>query len=256
MLEMQVWQGIVLGIVALVCVGGMSLTIGRMLSRPARGTARIRPSTALEAGLVGATPAEGERAWDAFSYRTTARYAGRVRVVLRASEGTLTVSGPRAPRGLYALWIWPQGLTLALVPPALVLAIVKLDWQALLLAIGIFVVSSIIMAIGAGVWPGLGETMWVAGGRFDATEIPLSAIARVTLGTEWARDGLRLVIAPYAPGIDGLAKGRAVCFNAPDGYGHDASWGLHLLSDEQACELYEALVDSAGAATEAAGVRP
>jgi hypothetical protein len=240
---MHSWQLIVVLTVTVACVGYMAFTIARMLSRSTTGTATVRPSTSLEAGLVGAVPEAGEKAYDAFSYRTTARYAGRVRVVLRGD--VLTVSGPRAPRSLYVLWIWLQGITLALVPPALVLAAVKLDWRALLLALGIMVVSSLIMAIGAGVWPGMGETMWVAENRFDAVDIPLSSISNVTLGEKWARDGLRLVIAPYAPGIDQIAKGRAVCFNAPDGEGRDSSYGLHMLTDDDAQELYRVLSEGA-----------
>lgn len=241
---MQAWQAIVVILVAVVCVGYMSLTIVRLLYCSADAAATVRPTTDLEAGFVGAVPESSERAYDAFSYRTTARYAGRVRVVLR--EDTLTVAGPRAPRGLYVLWIWLQGITLALVPVALALAAVKLDWRALLLALGIFVVSALVMAIGAGVWPGMGETLWVGENRFDATEIPLSSISNVTLGENWARDGLRLVIAPYAGGIDKIAEGRAVCFSAPDGEGRDSSYAVHLLSEEDATELYEAL--KAGAA--------
>lgn len=243
MFKLQPWQWIVVGGIAVLCVGYMSFTIARMLGRPAQGQALLRPTNALEAGFVGAVPEHGERAYDAFSYRATARYAGRVRVVLR--EDTLTVAGPRAPRGLYVLWIWLQGLTLALVPPAVALAAVKLDWRALLMALGVMLVSTLIMAIGAGVWPGMGETVWVGENRFDAVEIPLENVRRVTLGDAWARDGLRLVIAPYAGGIDKLAAGRAVCFNAPDGEGRDASYALHLLSDADARELYTALKDRA-----------
>jgi hypothetical protein len=241
---MQPWQLVTVLIVGALCVGYMSFTIARMLYRPAEGTATVRPSTPLETGLVGAEPEASERAFDGFSYRMTARYAGRVRVVI--SEDSVTVAGPRAPRGLYVIWIWLQGLTLALVPPALVLAAVKLDWRALVLALGVMLVSTLVMAIGAGVWPGMGETTFVGEGRFDATEILFDAVRNVTLGTDWARDGMRLVIAPYAGGIDQLAKGRAVCFNAPDGQGRDASWAIHMLSDEDAAELYELL--AAGAA--------
>jgi hypothetical protein len=92
---------------------------------------------------------------------------------------------------------------------------------------------------------GMGETMWVAENRFDAVDIPLSSISNVTLGEKWARDGLRLVIAPYAPGIDQIAKGRAVCFNAPDGEGRDSSYGLHMLTDDDAQELYRVLSEGA-----------
>jgi hypothetical protein len=174
----------------------------------------------------------------------TARYAGRVRVLV--ADDRVVVAGPRAPRGLYVLWIWLQGITLALVPGALVLAAVTLEWRALLLAIGVFIISSLVMAIGAGVWPGMGETVFAAEGRFDATEIPLSAVRNVTVGQNWARDGMRLVIAPYARGIDALAARRAVCFNAPDGDGHDASWALHMLSDEDAVELADLLAARTG----------
>jgi len=239
MFKMQTWQLIVVVAVAVVCVGYMSFTIVRMLHRPAEGTATVRNSTPLETGLVGAMPQGGERAFDGFSYRVTARYAGRMRVVVR--EDTITIAGPRAPRGLYVLWVWLQGLTLALVPPALVLAAVKLDWRVLLLAIGVFILSALFMAIGAGVWPGMGETVFVGEGRFDATEIPLSAVRNVKVGEGWARDGMQLVIAPYVPGINQLAKGYAVSFNAPDGEGRDASWAVHMLSKEDATELQSLL---------------
>jgi hypothetical protein len=241
--KMQPWQLVTVMVVTVLCVGYMSVTIVRMLYRSAEGTASVRDSVPIETGLIGATPAEGERVFDGFSYRMTARYAGRVRVVVRGDS--VTVAGPRAPRGLYVIWIWLQGLTLALVPPTLALAAVKLDWRALLLALGVMLASTLVMAIGAGVWPGMGETVFVGEGRFDATEVPLESVRNVTLGTDWARDGMRLVIAPYAGGIDGLAKGRAVSFNAPDGQGHDASWSIHMLSEDDATELYELL--SAGA---------
>lgn len=243
MFKMHTWQLVIVAAVTLACVGYMAFTIARMLGRPAEGEATVRHSTPLETGLVGAVPDDGERAYDGFSYRVTARYAGRVRVVVR--DDTITIAGPRAPRGLYSLWIWLQGLTLALVPPALVLAIVKLDWRALLLSLGVLVLSSMFMAIGAGVWPGMGETVFVGEGRFDATEMELSSVRNVTLGTGWARDGMQLVIAPYVPGINKLAEGYAVSWNAPDGEGRDASYAVHLLTKEDAAELFETLTERA-----------
>ncbi|MBN2247999.1 MAG: hypothetical protein JW733_04805 [Coriobacteriia bacterium] len=244
MFKMQTWQLVIVVAVAVACVGYMAVTIARMFSRPAVGTATVRSSTPVETGLIGAEVPDGARVFDGWSYRTPARYAGRVRVV--ATDEAVTIAGPRAPVALYATWIWLQGITLALVPAALVLAAVKLDWRALLLALGVFIVSAIVMAIGAGVWPGLGETALVADGSFEATEIPLDAVHDVTIGEGWARDGLRLVIAPYAAGIDPLAAGRAVCFNAPDGFGHDRSWAIHMLSEDDARELSDLLTGGDG----------
>ena len=152
-------------------------------------------------------------------------------------DDTTTIARPRAPRGLYALWIWLQSLTLALVAPTLVLAAVRLDRRALLLVLGIAVVGVAFMGIDARIWPGMGETLFSAEGRFDAVEIPLSAVRDITVRERWARDGLHLVIAPYAPGIEKLAEGYAVCFNAPDDEGRDPSYGIHMFSNDDPAEL-------------------
>ena len=126
MFKMHTWQLVLVAFVAAGCVGYMAVTIVRMFSRPADGTALVRPSTPVETGLIGADVRAGARVFDGWSYRTPARYADRVRVVV--TDETVTVAGPRAPVSLYAIWIWLQGITLALV-----LAAVRLDWRALLL---------------------------------------------------------------------------------------------------------------------------
>ena len=88
------------------------------------------------------------RAFDGFSYRVPGRMAGRSRLVVEG--GTVSLAGPPVPFGLYAFWIWLQGILLALVPAALVAAAVRLDWKWLVAAAAIFVVGQAV-ALGAGI---------------------------------------------------------------------------------------------------------
>jgi hypothetical protein len=135
------------------------------------------------------------------------------------------------------MWIWTQGLLLALVPPALTGALVALDWRWLLLALGIALASWTISIIGAGVWPGLGEAEIMDEGRFRALEFPRDAVRDVTVGVGWSNGGMAVVLAPYKKGIDGMAGARAVSWDAPDERGHEVRFALHLYSDEEAKQL-------------------
>lgn len=233
---MQVWQQAVTAGVALVSLVWMACAIVRLFSRPATARATVRRATAFESGLVSGTMPEGARAFDGWAYRVGARFAGRVRVVLYPDR--VAVAGPRIPRGLYEAWIWVQGLLLALVPPALVAAIVALDWRWLAVGVTTFVVSFGISAGGAGLWPGLGELDALgAGGCFRALEFPRACVREVEVGRGWARGGLEVVLFPYRPAVDRMAAGRAVSFFAPDEYGREVRFAVHMYSDQDAQEL-------------------
>jgi len=244
--RMHMWQWIVVAVVAAVCAGYMSFSILKMFpSDPARaGT--IRPSTPLETGFVGAQPSPGQTAFDGWSYRVQGRYAGRVRVVL--DRETVSVAGPRIPFGLYSFWIWLQGLALALVPVAIVWALVAWDWRPLLVAAGFLVTSVASMGIGAGIWPGFGETLLAGEGHFNAVELPLARISEVQVGSGWARDGLQVVVAPYKAGIDQLAT-NTVTFRAPDGEGHNVIYAIQMFSAADAKQFAAQLTGDDGAQT-------
>ncbi|MDI6901664.1 MAG: hypothetical protein QMC79_08245 [Anaerosomatales bacterium] len=227
MLKLALWQSIVVLVVALAAVGTMTAAVLKMFPQGEPAAGQVRPSTDLEAGFVGATPTAGQHVFDAWSYRVQARYAGRVRVVV--DDSTISVAGPRAPFGLYRIWIWLQAITLALVAPALAWAAVKLDWRMLLVAVGLVLVSTAVMAIGAGVWPGMGELPLVAEGHFEATEFDLASVTDVSVG-EWATDGMPVVLFPYKAGIDQIAADRTVTFSAPDGFGHHVRYALQMYS--------------------------
>lgn len=230
MFKLELWQWLVVGAVALACVGVMSAAILRMFPAGDAGVGGTRPSTPVESGYYGAAAESGASVFDVWSYRVQARYAGRARIVV-AGDGTVSVAGPRVGATAYRVWIWLQTLTLALVPAALVWAVVKLDWRMLLVALGLLLLSTGVMGIGAGILPGAGEVKLVAEGAFEATEFPASAIADLGVGT-WATDGMEVALFHYKPMIDQLAKDVAVTFTAPDGSGHRVRYALQCYSKD------------------------
>ena len=233
---MQMWQETVVSIVAVVSLGWMSCAIVRLFSRPASNKAMVREATVVESALVGGTVPEGARVFDGWSYRVGARFAGRVRVAVYSDR--VAVAGPRVPRRLYQLWVWVQGLLLALVPPAMATAIVTLDWRWLLAAIAVFVVSFTISMGGAGLWPGLGELgASPVGGYFKALEFPRTSVRDVAIGKGWSKGGFEVVLLPYKAAIDKMAEARAVSFFAPDEYGREVRFAVHMHADEDAREL-------------------
>ena len=237
MAGLALWQTAAIAITAVVCVGGMAYRIARLLGRRSYATpATARPGTAAESMLYGATAPEGAEVFDGFSYRVSARFAGRARVVVDGDSVSFT--GPRVPFGIYALWIWGQGLTMALAPVLLVWALVALDWRFALWALVSLVASTLIMALGAGVWPGLGEVSGLDTGHFPALEFPRADVAGVKLGPGWADGGLSLVVLPYVKPIDGLAAGHAVSWWAPDDRGREARFALHCYDEAAAARLF------------------
>ena len=235
---MQTWQEIVIAAVALASVGWMCLALVRLFSRRASGRAILRTATDIESGLVGGTVPEGAGVFDGWAYRVTARFAGRARIAVY--DDRVAVAGPRVPRRLYQVWMWVQGLLLALVPPAAVAAVVTLDWRWLVAAILIFVASFGISFGGAGLWPGLGEVLHEKG-HFKALEFPRASVREIDIGKGWSKGGLEVVLLPYKAGVDKMAKSLAVSFFAPDEHGHEVRFALDMYSEERARELSEML---------------
>jgi len=240
MAELALWQVIAVAVSAVVCLGGLSYRIARLLGRRSYSKpALARPGTAAESMLYGASVPDGAEVFDGFSYRVSARFAGRARVVV--DNGLVSFTGPRVPFGIYALWIWGQGLTMALVPVLLVWALVALEWRLALWAVAAMVASTLIMAVGAGVWPGLGEVTGLDTGHFPSLEFARADVTGVKVGAGWADGGLSLVVLPYVRPIDGLAAGHAVSWWAPDDRGREARYALHCYDEAAAARLFELL---------------
>lgn len=235
MFGMQAWQYVVVAVVGVISVGWMSFTIVRLFTRPASAKAAVREATAVESGLVGATIPEGARVFDAWSYRVGARFAGRIRIAVY--DERVAVAGPRVPRMLYQIWIWIQGILLALVLPGIATAVVTLDWRWIVAAVAVFVVSYCVSMGGAGLWPGLGELFVTKEGHFFALEFPLASVNQVDIGKGWSKGGLDVVLFPYKAGIDKMAGQRAVSFFAPDEHGREVRFAIELFTETDVREL-------------------
>jgi len=243
MFDMQIWQVAVVAIVAVVSLAWMSRAILRLTVSAASGQGTVRKATAIESALVGGVVPEGAQVFDGWAYRVGARFAGRIRIAVYSDR--VAVAGPRVPRRLYQVWVWVQGLLLALVIPALVAAVVLLDWRWLVAAIGLFIASYGISFVGAGLWPGLGEILYEQG-HPKALEFPRAFISEVDIGKGWAKGGFDVVLFPYKAGIDRMSEGLAVSFFAPDEHGKQVRFAIDLYTKEYARELAEVL-ESEGA---------
>jgi hypothetical protein len=235
---MKTWQLITIAIVTVASEVWMILALVRLFSRRASEKAVVRMGTAVESGLVGGTVPEDARVFDAWSYRVGARFAGRVRIAVY--DDVVAVAGPRVPRWLYELWMWVQGLLLALVLPAVFAAIITLNWRWLVAAVVLFIVSYGISFGGAGLWPGFGEIL-ADKGYFKALEFPRSSVREVDIGKGWSKGGLEVVLFPYKAGVDQMAGNRAVSFFAPDEFGREVRFAADMYSEERARELAELL---------------
>jgi hypothetical protein len=66
----------------------------------------------------------------------------------------------------------------------------------------------------------------------------VTAIRDIRVGKGWSPTGIGIVIAPFVPGLDDLAAGHAVSFEAPDPVtGRYVTYALHAYTTQEANEL-------------------
>lgn len=180
---------------------------------------------------------EGKMNFEAFAYRVQARFGSIVSIKVDGKQ--VTVTGPRIQPGLYDLWLGIQAVLLVLSILSLVAALILWNWIYLLIGIGLFGFHGIVGGVGAGcLWELERLIEFGEGHKPYTTTFAISDIRNVTIGAGWARGSLRWIIAPYIPGIDQMAKGMAVSFEAPDGIlPGNTVYALHMASKSDANEL-------------------
>lgn len=173
--------------------------------------------------------------FEGYGYRTSSRFGSWTRITVEGD--TVSVRGPRAGALLYRLWIASQLLILALVAPAVLLALTLRDWRYLLLAPVLLILHWFVGVMGAaGLWEM--ANMAAIGSGHPTERFPVSEVKGVKIGPGWARRGLWLVILPYVAGINKMSEGHAVSFEAPAGdvAGNDI-YAFHMRTQEEAREL-------------------
>ena len=182
-----------------------------------------------------------ETSFEAYSYRTSSRFGSRVRVSVEGQA--VSVSGPRVGVVIYHLWIAAQLVLFWLIVPVLLAAVVLWDWRYLVVALVLAVAHWAVSTFGAvSLWELENVKAFTAGTKGQTTTFAVSAVKRVMVGRGWARKGLWLVIAPYLAGINKMAEGYAVSFEAPDRETHgDAVYALHMQTKEEAQALVRLL---------------
>ena len=170
--------------------------------------------------------------FEGWGYRTSSRFGSWTDIVV--NEGVVSVTGPRVGILPYRLWIGLQAILLVLVVPYLLAGIVFLDWRCLALALWLLGAHLFVGLLGAaGLWEY--ANMKAIGSGHPTQSFPVSAVKRVRIGPGWARNGLWLVILPYVPGINKMARGHCVSFEAPAGdTGRDAVYAFHMHTEDDA----------------------
>jgi hypothetical protein len=175
--------------------------------------------------------------FEAYSYRVSARFGSRVR--LSVADGSVTITGPRLGLVVYRAWIAVQAVLLALACVALLLALILWDWRVLVAALLLLLLHLAVSGFGAGcLWELANLTAFLEGTTGKAATFPLDTVNRVRIGRGWARKGMWLLILPYVAGINSLAEGFCVSFEAPDGdTGREVVYALHMQTSEEARAL-------------------
>jgi hypothetical protein len=172
---------------------------------------------------------------EGYGYRTSSRFGSWTKISVQ--DDLVSVTGPRVGASSYRLWIACQLLVLALVVAVALVALVARDWRYLLLVPGLLVLHWLVGVMGAaGLWEM--ANMTDIGSGHPTHSFPLGTVKRVKIGPGWARKGLWLVILPYVAGINKMAEGYAVSFEAPAGdVVGDAVYAFHMHTTEEAGEL-------------------
>jgi hypothetical protein len=178
---------------------------------------------------------EGLTSFDGYGYRTSSRFGSWSRITVDGE--TVSITGPRVGVLPYRLWLVAQLLLLALVVPAVLAGVAARDWRYLLLVPALLVLHWYVGVMGAaGLWEL--ANMTAIGSGHPTHTFPVGSVRRVKIGPGWARRGLWLVILPYVAGINKMAEGHAVSFEAPAGDTEgDAVYAFHMNTEEEARQL-------------------
>lgn len=178
---------------------------------------------------------ERHRSFDGYGYRTSSRFGSWTRITVDGE--TVSISGARVGVLPYRLWLASQLLVLALVVPAVLASVVVRDWRYLLLVPALLVLHWYVGVMGAaGLWEL--ANMTAIGSGHPTHTFPVGSVRRVKIGPGWARKGLWVVILPYVAGINKMAEGHTVSFEAPAGDTEgDAVYAFHMRTEEEAKQL-------------------
>lgn len=228
------WRSIVVAVVALVGTIGALLVTRYVVSggepTDLGETSSVPPRDAVSLGdHVG------------YAYRTSCRFADYIR--LHIADGTVEVTGPRVPVPLYWFFIGSQLVAYGLIPASLLAAVLFGRGRFVLIALGLVLVHWIFSSVGAGLYPQLGAMQAIQEpGGYSRVSYPLASVRDVRIGKGWSRRGLAAVILPFVGGIDMMAAGHGVSWEAPDPTsGRYAVYTFHAYDEAEAREVAEAL---------------
>jgi hypothetical protein len=179
--------------------------------------------------------------FEAYSYRVQARFGSRVQIHIE--DGTFMITGSRISAGVYSFWLAVQKILLPIIVLLFIFSLILWNINYLFAGVVLLIFHGCFGGFGAGcLWELQSLIDFGNNSKGTMLSLPLTDIREIRIGKGWARYGMNLAIAPYIPGINAMAEGLAVSFEAPDPEtGKTIVFGLHMRSKEQAAELASAL---------------
>ena len=141
---------------------------------------------------------------EAYSYHTSSRFSGRVRVSVE--NGLITITGPRMGDLLFRLWLLFQGCLFILTMLTLVAGLVFLETLYSLIAVSFFFLHVFGCMLGTAIW----ELMNLFG--HESATFHIEDVNGYTEDFKWYKYLENLLIPLYFIFITRISPGRIVSF--------------------------------------------
>jgi len=193
--------------------------------------------------------------FEAFSYRTSARFGSVVEIEVKDNPGqennpdkdtnkTISITGPRIGGGVYWTWIVVQIIMMFCFIPAVIIPIVLGHYYYLYIIPALFLVHLAVGGLGAAAFWEMSRLISFDKDREENTiSFKKSEVAKVKVGKGWARGIIWLAIPYFIPLVNTSAIDFCVSFEAPGSSGEtDLVYAMHMRTKEDAAVFAKLLV--------------
>lgn len=193
--------------------------------------------------------------FEAFSYRTGARFGSVVEIEVKDNSGqgtypdknadkTISITGPRIGAGVYWTWITIQIILMFCFIPAVIIPIVLGQYYYLFIIIALFLIHLAVGGLGAAAFWELARLVSFDKPKEENTiSFKKSEVKNIKVGKGWARGIIWLAIPYFIPLVNTSAIDFCVSFEAPGSAGEiNLVYAMHMRTKEDAAVFAKMLV--------------
>ena len=171
---------------------------------------------------------------EAYSYHTSSRFGGRVKIQI--VEQAFSITGSRMGVKTYRVWLSIQGILTASIVLALISSLVFLNLWYVLIALGLLVVHILGCMWGTAIW----ELMNIFG--HETVMISVDKVRNAKKGRDWSRNRLWMLIPFYTLTINNISPGTIISFELLDeDSGKDVVYALMFWDESEELQFTKLL---------------